>query len=82
MATITFPLNTFNHFQTCSAEILEEEISRASIRLKLQNPQTAEERLLYQQELDRLSALKYISQLRKGKLSRDDFNQKVTLTAL
>ena len=83
MALIPFPINTFNHFQTCLSDILDEEISRASIRLRLQNsPQTAEERKLYQDELDRISVLKYISQLRKGKLSMDDFEQKVELTAL
>jgi hypothetical protein len=82
MAAITFPINTFNHFQTCLLDILEEEILRTSIRLKLQNtPQTTNERAAYQQELDRLSALKYISLLRKGKLNRDDFNLKVQLTA-
>jgi hypothetical protein len=83
MALIPFPINTFNHFQSCLPDILEEEISRANIRLKLHNsPQTDDERKLYQEELDRLSALKYISQLRKGKLSKDDFRQKVELTAL
>lgn len=83
MALIPFPINAFNHFQSCLPDILEEEISRTSIRLRLQNnPQTDKERRLYKEELDRLSALKYISQLRKGKLSRDDFGQKVELTAL
>ncbi|WP_183576814.1 hypothetical protein HDF18_12545 [Mucilaginibacter sp. X5P1] len=83
MALIPFPINTFNHFQTCLPDILEEEISRASIRLRLHNsPQTDEERRLYQEELERLSALKYISQLRKGKLSLHDFSLKVELTAL
>jgi hypothetical protein len=83
MALIPFPVNTFNHFQSCLPDILDEEISRTSIRLRLRNsPQTDEERRLYQAELDRLSALKYISQLRKGKLSKDDFGQKVELTAL
>lgn len=83
MALIPFPINTFNHFQTCLPDILEEEISRTSIRLRLHSsPQTDEERRLYQEELDRLSALKYISRLRKGKLSRDDFSLKVELTAL
>ncbi len=83
MALIPFPINTFNHFQSCLPDVLEEEISRASIRLRLHNsPQSDEERRLYQEELDRLSVLKYISQLRKGKLSRDDFEQKVQLTAL
>ncbi len=83
MALISFPINAFNHFQSCLPDILEEEIARASIRLKLHsNPQTEEGRKLYKEELDRLSALKYISQLRKGKLSKDDFRQKVELTAL
>ena len=83
MALISFPINTFNHFQSCLPDILEEEISRTSIRLKLHNsPQTDEERRLYQEEVDRLSVLKYISQLRKGNLSKDDFGQKVKLTAL
>jgi len=64
-------------------EILDEEISRVSIRLKLQHStQTDEERKLYKEKLDRLTALKYISQLRKGKLSREDFSLKVELTAL
>jgi hypothetical protein len=83
MALIPFPINTFNHFQSCLPDILDEEIARTSIRLRLRNsPQTDEERRLYQEEFDRLSALKYISQLRKGKLSKDDFGQKVELTAL
>lgn len=83
MALIPFPINSFNHFHTCLPDLLEEEISRTSIRLKLHNsPQTDDERRLYQEELDRLSALKYISQLRKGKLSRDEFGLKVELTAL
>jgi hypothetical protein len=83
MALIPFPINTFNHFQSCLSDILDEEIARTSIRLRLRNsPQTDDERRLYQDELDRLSALKYISQLRKGKLSKDDFGQKVELTAL
>jgi hypothetical protein len=83
MALIPFPINTFNHFLTCLPDLLEDEISRASIRLRLHNsPQTDEERKSYQEDLDRLSALKYISQLRKGKLSREDFGLKVELTAL
>jgi len=80
---IPFPLNSFNHFRNCLPEILDEEISSVSIRLKLQNStQTDEERKLYKEKLDRLTALKYISQLRKGKLSREDFSLKVELTAL
>jgi hypothetical protein len=83
MALIPFPINSFNHFKNCLPEILEEEISRTNIRLKLHNSaQTNDERKLYQEELDRLTALKYINQLRKGKMNRDEFNQKVKLTAL
>ncbi|WCT13528.1 hypothetical protein [Mucilaginibacter jinjuensis] len=83
MARISFPINSFNHFKNCLPDILEEEISRTNIRLKLSNgSQTNEERQLYQEELDRLSALKYISQLRKGKLTKEEFNQKVELAAL
>lgn len=82
MALIPFPLNEFDHFTTCMQEILDGEISRLSIRLQLQERQTEKERLQYQESLDRLSALKYISRLRKGLLSREDFKQKVQLTAL
>jgi len=83
MTLISFPVNSFDHFRNCLPDILEEEISRVSIRLKLQSsPQTDEERMLYKEKLDRLTALKYISQLRKGKLSREDFGLKVELTAL
>ncbi|MES2278984.1 MAG: hypothetical protein V4592_23330 [Bacteroidota bacterium] len=83
MSLIIFPLNSFDHFRTCLPDILDEEISRASIRLKLQDsPQNDVERKAYQEELDRISVLKYISQLRKGKLSREDFELKVKLTAL
>ena len=82
-AMIFFPINSFNHFINCLPDILEEEIVRTNMRLKLQNsPVTVDERKTYQQELDKLSALKYISQLRKGKLSRDEFALKVQLTAL
>ena len=70
----------FQHFYTCPLDQLEEELSRSSIRMKLQeNPKTDQDRALYQNELDRLSVLKYINQLRKGKLSREDFGQKVEL---
>ncbi len=80
MAVILLPRNIYEQFSTCLPDKLEEEISRASIRLKLQEPPKAvEERMLYQLELDRLSGLKYISQLRKGKLSLEDFNLKVEL---
>jgi len=70
----------FQHFYTCPLDQLEEELSRSSIRMRLQDsPKTDEERALYQHELDRLSVLKYINQLRKGKLSREDFGLKVEL---
>ncbi|WP_426671921.1 hypothetical protein ACPPVU_11850 [Mucilaginibacter sp. McL0603] len=82
MAVILLPQNIYEQFSTCLPDKLEEEISRASIRLKLQEPPKAvEERILYQLELDRLSGLKYLSQLRKGKLSLEDFNLKVELVA-
>jgi hypothetical protein len=61
-------------------DVLEDEISRTSIRLRLQEaPKTDEERRLYQSELDRLTGLKYLSQLRKGKLNQADFELKVKL---
>jgi hypothetical protein len=83
MALIPFPINSFNHFYTCMPDILEEEISRTSIRLRLHNNPHSDEGLkLYKEQLNRLSALKYINQLRKGKLNREDFGQKVELTAL
>jgi len=70
----------FHHFYTCPLDQLEEELSRSSIRMKLQDsPKTDEDRAQYQHELDRLSVRKYISQLRKGKLSREDFGLKVEL---
>jgi len=77
---ISFPKKMFQHFYTCPLDLLEEELSRSSIRMKLQEvPKTDQDRALYQNELDRLSVLKYINQLRKGKLSREDFGQKVEL---
>ena len=83
MALIPFPLNSFNYFRNCLPDILEEEIARSNMRIKLHDsPLTDEHRKLYQEELDRLSALKYISQLRKGKLTKDEFDRKVELTAL
>ncbi len=81
MKRITFPKSRFETLYTCPLEQLEEDISRGSIRVKLQGAtNTNEERANYQHELDRLSALKYISQLRRGRLTREDFNQKVELT--
>lgn len=79
---VILPRNIYEQFSTCLPDKLEEEISRTSIRLKLQEPPKAvEERMLYQLELDRLSGLKYLSQLRKGKLSLEDFNLKVELVS-
>jgi hypothetical protein len=77
---VILPRNIYDQFSNCLHDKLEEEISRTSIRLKLQEPPKADEaRKLYQLELDRLSGLKYLSQLRKGKLSLKDFNLKVEL---
>lgn len=81
MPRIPFPRNNFDDLRNCPLDKLEEDISRTSIRLKLQNnPITDMERVRYQEELDKLSVFKYISQLRKGKLSYEDFSQKVELT--
>ena len=77
---VILPQNIYEQFSTCPPDKLEEEISRASIRLKLQEtPDAGEELTVYQQDLDRLSGLKYLSQLRKGKLSQEEFNLKVEL---
>ncbi len=77
---VILPRNIYEQFSACLPDKLEEEISRTSIRLKLQEPPRAdEEQILYQLELDRLSGLKNLSQLRKGKLSIEDFNLKVEL---
>jgi hypothetical protein len=78
MDRILFPRNNFDLLRNCPIDQLEEDISRTSMRLKLQGDLNRE---LYKAELDRLSVVKYISQLRKGKLSYDDFMQKVELTA-
>ncbi|PWK77592.1 hypothetical protein LX99_02469 [Mucilaginibacter oryzae] len=80
MIRIAFSRQTFEKFQTCPLDELEGEISRTSIRLKLQDQTSiAANRERYQQELDRLSVIKYISQMRRGKLNREDFNMKVEL---
>jgi hypothetical protein len=79
MVVILLPQSIYEQFSACPPDTLEEEISRTSIRLRLQAPITDEQRRLYQLELDRLSGLKYLSQFRKGKLSQDDFNSKVEL---
>jgi hypothetical protein len=77
---VILPQNIYEQFSNCLPDKLEEEISRASIRLKLQEPPKAgQELMVYQQDLDRLSGLKYLSQLRKGKLSQEEFNLKVEL---
>jgi len=82
MTAVPLPQKIYEHFSSCMPDTLEEEISRTSIRLKLQQPpKTDEERSLYQLEVDRLTGLKYLSQLRKGKLSREDFEMKVKLVA-
>jgi hypothetical protein len=79
---VILPRNIYEQFSTCLPDKLEEEISRLSIRLKLQEPPMAEEqRTLYQLELDRLSGLKYLSQLRKGKLRLEEFEMKVKLVS-
>lgn len=80
MVRISFSKLSFDEFTNCPLDKLEEEILRYSIRIKLQNnPQTPEERESYLIEIDRLTVLKYISQLRKGKITLEDFNLKVTL---
>jgi len=81
MVRINFSRLSFEEFFNCPFNRLEEEISRYSIRIKLQGSlQTPEERESYHNETDRLTVLKYISQLRKGKITREDFNLKVSLT--
>ena len=83
MALIKYPRETFIHFYNSPADKVEEELSRASIRLKLTDaPKTPEVRISYQDELDRLTVLKYISRLKKAKLSLEDFYAKVDLTAI
>lgn len=80
MTAVPFPQKIYAQFSACPADMLEDEISRTSIRLRLQQPpKTDEERHLYQNELNRLSGLKHLSQLRKGKLSREEFEMKVEL---
>lgn len=78
MAAILLNQTTYEQYSSCMPDVLEEEISRTSIRLRLQEaPKTDEERRSYQLEIDRLSGLKYLSQFRKGKLNREDFEMKV-----
>jgi DNA transposition AAA+ family ATPase len=80
MAAIPLAKGIYEQFSACAPDTLEDEISRTSIRLRLQEaPKTDEERRIYQLEADRLSGLKHLSQLRKGKLSQEDFNLKVKL---
>jgi hypothetical protein len=81
MALIKYPRETFSNFYNSPADKIEEELSRASIRLKLsETPKTPEERMAYQDELDKLTVLKYISRLKKAKLSLEEFYSKVELT--
>lgn len=78
MAAILLNQTTYEQYSSCMPDVLEEEISRTSIRLRLQEaPKTDEERRSYQLEIDRLSGLKYLSQFRKGKLNKEDFEMKV-----
>lgn len=81
MAAILLNQTIYEQYSSCMPDVLEEEISRTSIRLRLQEtPKTDEERRLYQLEIDRLSGLKYLSQFRKGKLNREDFEMKVKVS--
>jgi hypothetical protein len=82
MDRILFSRSNFEQLRNCPIDQLEEDIARTSIRLKLQGDLQADhDRARYKAELDKLSVFKYISQLRKGKLSFEDFGQKVELTA-
>jgi hypothetical protein len=82
MIAIPLPQKTYEQFSACAPDALDEEISRTSIRLRLQPaPKNDDEQRLYQNEVDRLAALKHLSQLRKGKLSQEDFDLKVKLIA-
>jgi hypothetical protein len=78
MTSIIFSKDNFDFFCNSPMDALEAEISRASIRLKLQpNPQTDEDRKIYQDAADHVAVLKHISQFRKGKLSMDELKLKV-----
>ncbi|MBS1519606.1 MAG: hypothetical protein JST50_01315 [Bacteroidetes bacterium] len=80
MTAVPLPRKIYEQFSTCPPDTLEDEISRTSIRLRLQQaPKTDDERRQYQNELDRLSGLKHLSQLRKGKLSQEEFESKVNV---
>lgn len=77
---ITFHRHQFEYFLHSTPEQLDETIARAAIRMKLQHdPITHQERENYQNEFNRLTALKYLNQYRKGKLSLEEFNLKVHL---
>lgn len=77
---IAFHRHQFEHFLRNPPDQLDEAIARAAIRMKLQSdPVTSPEKENYQNELDRLTALKYLNQYRKGKLSLEEFNLKVQL---
>lgn len=80
MKKIMFPKSDFDHYCTCPSEMLEAEISRSMIRLKLQDvPQTEQERSLYQESTDRIVILKNISLLRQKKITPEQFNQKAEI---
>jgi hypothetical protein len=77
---IPFERHSFEQFLRNPSEQLDEAIARAAIRMKLQHdPVTQQERENYQNELNRLTALKYLHQYRKGKLSLEEFSLKVQL---
>lgn len=77
---IAFHRHQFEHFLHIAPEQLDEAIARAAIRMKLQHDTiTHQERENYQNEFNRLAALKYLNQYRKGKLSLEEFNLKVHL---
>jgi hypothetical protein len=81
MSRINYPKSNFDHFSLCSLDLPDDEISRTSIRMRLQDsPKTPKERGAYQAEPDRLTVIKYISRLRRGRLSKEDFSLKVVLT--
>ncbi|MGM9478739.1 hypothetical protein ACS5PU_20110 [Pedobacter sp. GSP4] len=80
MVRISFSKLSFKEFSNCPLERLDEEISRYAIRMKLYgNPLTPGDGAAYLKQLDRLTVLKNISQLRKGKMAHDDFMHKVIL---
>lgn len=80
MALVKLSQKDFDNFNTCPTDKLDDEIYRASIRLRLADaPVTPEESTRYQADVDRLTALRNISLLRKGKLNREGFDLKVEI---